>query len=139
VSVVVMKSVYAFMVADVDGAANPFEAAVGSRISYAEAPSGTDLPLAVYTMDPPVIERSFSGDTKHTSNLTVSIITEKALGPDAAADIENLLFARMQGATLSATGFDRVLVRCTDRGTPEVDGEAFRIDSSFEVIAVDPA
>ena len=134
-SVEILKAVYG----QLSGGSNAFATAVGSRISFAEAPSGTALPLAVYTMSPPAIERAFGGDAKHTAEVTVSILARTDLGADAAADIEALLYDRLQGATLSATGFDRVLVRCLDRGTPEVDGEAIRVDSSFEVIAVDPA
>tara|TARA_R100001086_G_scaffold169725_5_gene92513 strand:+ start:1784 stop:2191 length:408 start_codon:yes stop_codon:yes gene_type:complete len=134
-SVEIMKAVYAHLT----GGSNAFASAVGDRIFFAEAPAGTALPLAVYTMSPPAIERFFDDDARHTSEVTVSILSLTDQGADAAADIEALLYARLQGVTLSATGFDRALVRCLDRGTPEVDGEALRVDSSFEVIAVDPA
>ena len=131
-SVELLKAVYARLTSG----SNDFETAVGGRIYFTEAPARSALPLAVYAFDAPMVERTFGGIHRETASFTVTIYSPVSSGVEAASDIESDLFALLDNQILTGlTGYDRGVVDCLDRGVPEADGEAYRVDSRYQIIA----
>lgn len=131
-SIELLKAVYAKLTSGT----NAFKTAVGSRIYANEAPARSTLPLAIYAFDAPMVERTFSGKHRETATFSVTVYVLASAGVAAASDIEKDLFSLMDDTVLTGlTGYDRAVVHCLDRGVPEADGEAFRVDSRYQIIA----
>ena len=50
-------------------------------------------------------------------------------------DIEKQVADLLDQQDLTVDNHDRGVVRTLSRGTPETDGEVFRVDSSFEIVS----
>lgn len=134
-SVDLMKAVYARLTAVTDGGTNPVRTSVSDRIYALEAPARSAFPLIIYTMDPPDVDHFFGGKSRQTATFTVTIFGKVESGPDAMVDIEKQVADLLDQQSLSVDNHDRGFVRVLSRGTPETDGEVFRVDTSFEIVA----
>jgi len=134
-SVDLMKAVYARLVADTGGGTNPLRTSVSDRIFALEAPARSSFPLVIYTMDPPDVDHFFGGKSRQSATFTVTIFGKVELGPDALVDIEKQVADLLDQQDLTVDNHDRGVVRTLSRGTPETDGEVFRVDSSFEIVS----
>lgn len=136
-SVDIMKAVYARLVVNIgDTGTNPLKVLVGTRIHAIDAPARTTLPLAVYTMDS-VDTESFFGANKirQVGNFTVTVYAKAESGADSIVDIEQTVFDLLDQVDVTVTNHDRGYIRNLSRGVPELDGEIFRTDSTFEIVA----
>ena len=135
-SVDLMKAVYARLTYDLDASGtNPLRTAVSDRIFAIEAPARTTLPLVVYSFDSVDTERFFGGNVREIGSFTVSVFTKAEAGADSIVDIEKLVYENLDQIDVVVTNHDRGYIRNLSRGVPELDGEAFRADSTFEIVA----
>jgi hypothetical protein len=135
VSNYLMRGFYSRLNADTGSSTNPVRTAVSDRIYAVEAPASSTLPLVVYSMDSPDTERFFSGIVRSRALFTVSVFGKVELGPDAVADIDRKVFDLLDQQAVTVTGHDRGYIRGVSRGTPTAEGEYFRSDSTFELVA----
>jgi hypothetical protein len=107
----------------------------GGRVYVNEAPANVTLPLCVYGVAEHAITQTFGSDREaltieftqyhpHSSGVAVAV---------AAADALHTL---LDDKTLTATGYDRVVIRAESRGVPAVEDDAIRTDSRFRVQAL---
>lgn len=135
-SVDLMKAIYARLTYDLDDSGtNPLRTAVSDRIFAIEAPARTTLPLVVYSVDNVNTERFFGGVVKQTAGFTVSVFAKSESGADSIVDTEELVFDLLDQTSTTVTNHDRGYIRNVTRGVPELDGEAFRTDTTFEMVA----
>ena len=134
-SVDLMKAIYARLTYDAGSGTNALRTAVSDRIYAIEAPARTTLPLVVYSVDSVNTERFFGGVVKQTAGFTVSVFAKSESGADSIVDTEELVFDLLDQTSVSVTNHDRGYIRNVTRGVPELDGEAFRTDTTFEMIA----
>ena len=134
-SVELMKSIYARLTYNAGDDTNPLRTAVTDRIFAIEAPARTTLPLVVYSFDSVDTERFFGGVVRETGSFTVTVFAKSDDGADSIVDTEQLVFDLLDQVAVTVTGHDRGYIRNLSRGVPELDGEAFRSDSTFEIIA----
>lgn len=135
-SVQIMKAVYARLIANVgDTGTNPLKDAVSNRIYAIEAPAREPLPLVVYTLDSLDTEHFFGGVKRQIGNFTVSVYAKAESGADSIVDMEELAFSHLDQSAVTVVNHDRGYIRNLTRGVPELDGEVFRADSTFEIVA----
>jgi hypothetical protein len=134
-SVDLMKAIFARLTYDAGDNTNPLRTAVSDRIYAIEAPARTTLPLVVYSVDNVNTERFFGGVVKQTAGFTVSVFAKSESGADSIVDTEELVFDLLDQTSVTVTNHDRGYIRNVTRGVPELDGEAFRTDTTFEMIA----
>lgn len=140
-----LKSLYAKLYSVTDSGPpvvyNPVHTAVGGRIYALEAPPETTLPFITFTIDPPQLENFFSGSAggskaRFTTLATISIYGKVDAGAVAIMDIEEKVAALLHDVNLTATGFDRMYVSTSQRGSIQYDGdELYLVDVSFELTA----
>lgn len=115
---------------------------VGSSLYHVSGPEDVNVydgPVCVFTItgaaDP---VRSFNGTSSEEWRMSFSIwrVMDAAAnnGPAAALAVDALLFARLEGASLAATGYDRCLCRCIARGAVSIDEDCYRIDSDYTLV-----
>ena len=135
-SVDLMKAIYARLTYHLDSSGtNPLRTAVSDRIFAIEAPARTTLPLVVYSFDSVDTERFFGGNVREIGSFTVSVFTKAEAGADSIVDMEKLIFENLDQIDVVVANHDRGYIRNLSRGVPELDGEAFRADSTFEIVA----
>ena len=134
-SVNIMKAVYARLTYDAGGGTNPLRTAVSNRIYAIDAPARTPLPLVVYSLDSVDTERFFGGVVREIGSFTITIYAKSDSGADSIVDIEKLVFDLLDQEAVTVTGHDRGYIRNLSRGVPELDGEVFRTDTTFEIVA----
>ena len=134
-SVDLMKAIYARLTYDAGSSTNPLRTAVSDRIFAIEAPARTTLPLVVYSFDSVDTERFFGGNIREIGSFTVSVFTKAEAGADSIVDMEKLIFENLDQIDVVVANHDRGYIRNLSRGVPELDGEAFRADSTFEIVA----
>jgi len=130
-----MRGFYSRLNADTGSSTNPVRTAVTDRIYAVEAPASSTLPLVVYSMDSVDTERFFSGIVRSTAIFMVTSFSKVEAGPDAATDLDRKVFDLMDQQTVTVTGHDRGYIRGVTRGTPIAEGEYFRVDSTFQLVA----
>jgi hypothetical protein len=109
--------------------------AVGSRVHALEAPVSSSLPLIVYSMDAPLTERFFGGAVRTRANFTVTVFGKTDLGPAAVADIDEKVYSLMNGSIVAVADHDRGVIRGVSRGGVALEGDYYRSDSTFEMVA----
>jgi hypothetical protein len=134
-SVDLMKAIYTRLTYDAGSGTNPLRTAVSDRIYAIEAPARTTLPLVVYSIDSVDTERFFGGVVREIGSFTVSAFAKSESGADSIVDTEKLVFDLLDQQGVTVTNHDRGYIRNLSRGVPELDGEAFRVDSTFEIVA----
>mgnify|MGYP003114579257 FL=1 len=117
---------------------NPVFDAVGGRIHALEAPASSALPLIVFDLAGTTTEGHFEGGVRTVATFDVTIFAKAEVGLDAVALIEEKVFVHLHDQNLSvSSGFDRAYVRAESRGTPVIEGEFLRVDSTFIVEGTD--
>jgi len=134
-SVEFMKTVYSRLTYDAGSSTNPLRTAVGDRIYAIEAPASAALPLVVYSMDSVDTERYFGGNTMNIGSFTVTVYAAADAGADSILDIEQLVHDILDQQDLVVAGHDRGYVTNISRGVPELNGEVYRSDSSFQMFS----
>lgn len=136
-SVRLMRAFYSRLTAVTADSTNPLRAAVGDRIYAMEAPASSTLPLVVYTIESVDTTNDFDGNAMTRATVEVSIFQKTEQGVDALALIEEKAYALLNDQNVTATGFDRAYIRSIARGTPLIEGEYIRSDSTFIIEGTD--
>lgn len=127
------RAFYARLTADTGGGTNPVRTSLSDRIYALEAPVSSAVPLAVWSMNSASSSSFFGGNTHVQATVDLSIFGKTELGLDTLAGIEAQAFALLHDQTITAglTAFDRAYIRSDSRGTPTLEGEFLRVDSTF--------
>ena len=114
------------------GVTNGLFDAVGGRIYALEAPASSALPLVVYTVSSIAAAGDFGGASMLTASVDLAIFGKTEAGVDALATIERAAYSLLHDSTISGlTDMDRVYIRSSSRGTPTLEGDYLRLDSTF--------
>lgn len=108
---------------------------VGTRLFHLEGTEDVALPASVFMVSgPSACMRDFSNATTEEWQMTFHIWVPKETSTDSAAmTLDQALFARLNGQSLTASGYDRALVTCLTRGACEIDEDGIRADSEWLV------
>ncbi len=136
-SVRLMRAFYSRLSADTGGSTNDLRTAVNDRIFAMEAPASSALPLVIYNFMGIDTSNDFDGNTMTQATVEVSIFQKTEAGVDALASIEEKAYNLLNDQNVSATGFDRAYIRSVARGTPLIEGEYMRSDSTFIIEGTD--
>ena len=145
-SAALITAVYDWLAADtgVGGfAETTVSNAVGTRLFHVTGPEDVSLAagaVCVFTIASAAgIDRGFDGSQTETWRMAFSIwiATELATssGPAAALGVDAKLRTRLDGQRLTATGYDRALVRVVSAGACVIDEDAYRVDSEYTITA----
>lgn len=116
-----------------------FREAVGDRYFHLQAPENTTLPLAIFgitqSAEP---QRAFDGADSEQYSVQFDVWCHNTgTTPDVTAmDIDDKLRRRLDRAYMTATGYDRLLALCIQRGQPTIEEDAIRISSIYSVSGV---
>lgn len=108
---------------------------LSGRVYVNEAPADTALPLAVYGIVRADIEQTFGTD-RETYEIEITQYHPHASGLNVAAGSAEKLHAMLDNKTLTATGYDRVVIRAESRGVPAMQDDAIETSSRFRLTAV---
>jgi len=138
-SVDVSRAFYSAITANVgDTGTNPVKTSVGDRIFALEAPASSALPLLVFTVTGSSVTNYFGGDSLVQATVDVTIFGKTEAGVDALALIEAQVYKQVHDETVtSLPNFDRAVIRSSSRGTPTIEGEYLRTDSTFIIEGTD--
>lgn len=121
----------AFYAALLAGESNAFETAVGGRIYAIEAPASAALPLAVYSVSSVSSTGAFGGVSHLQATIDLSLFGKTQAGVDALAAIEEKAYRLLHDQDVTDAAIGRVHIRSLNRGTPLLEGEYLRLDSTF--------
>ena len=132
-SVDISRAFYTALTAVVgETATNPVRTSVGDRIYALEAPASSALPLLVFRVSGSSVSNYFGGNSLVQASVDVSIFGKTEAGIDALTLIEAQAFALLHDETVTGLpNFDRATIRSASRGTPTIEGEFIRLDSTF--------
>lgn len=138
-SAAVVTAVYDWLAADsgAGGFANA-TGGVGSRLYHVTGPEDVALPACVFTLSGAVPERMLSStaaEERWTMDASIWTAYESS-DPASALEIDRRLFVRLEGVSLTATGYDRLRVTCLQRGACAIDEDGYRVDSRWLVRGV---
>jgi hypothetical protein len=137
-SVDISRAFYAAITAADGGQANPVMSSVGSRIYALEAPASSALPLLVFRVSGSTVSNYFGGNSMVQGTVDVTIFGKTEAGVDALALIEAQAFKLLHDETVTGLpNFDRAAIRSSSRGTPTIEGEFLRVDSTFIIEGTD--
>mgnify|MGYP003108479193 FL=1 len=137
-SVDVSRAFYTRLRTDTGGGTNPVRTSVGDRIFAMEAPASSALPLLVFSVTGASVTNFFGGNSQVQATVEVSLFGKTEAGPDALALIEAQVFALLHDQTVTGLpNFDRATIRSSSRGTPTIEGEYLRLDSTFIIDGTD--
>lgn len=108
-----------------------FVADLGGRVYLDIAPEDSALPLCTYVAETSVFSKGTQG-TDHMMRVVFSIFDSA----DTTADIvaaAGKLRSLLDGATLSATGYDRVVCILRSRGVPTLADDAWSLAEEYEL------
>lgn len=108
---------------------------LGGRVYLNEAPPNVSLPLCVYSVADHAITQTFGSDREafsieftqyhpHTSGVAVALLSAEKL------------HTLLDDKALTATGYDRVVIRAESRGVPAMEDDAISTTSRFRLIAM---
>ena len=131
-SVDVSRAFYTALRAVTGGGTNPVRTSVGDRIYALEAPASSALPLLVFNVAGSTVTNYFGGESMVQATVDVSIFGKTEAGVDALALIEAQVFTLVHDETVTGLpNLDRAVIRSSSRGTPTIEGEYLRVDSTF--------
>tara|TARA_Y100001937_G_scaffold122940_1_gene184977 strand:+ start:2472 stop:2930 length:459 start_codon:yes stop_codon:yes gene_type:complete len=138
VSVDITRAFYTAITADTGGGTNPVRSSVGDRIFALEAPASSALPLLVFNVSGSTVANYFGGESMVQASVDVSIFGKTEGGVDALALIEAQVFTLLHDETVTGLpNLDRAVIRSSSRGTPTIEGEYLRVDSTFIIEGLD--
>jgi hypothetical protein len=120
----------------VDTAVTSWYSTLGARVYLNAAPEDAALPLCVYRVADHQIEPVFATNKQSRERFVVEFeqYHPTSAGATAALSASESLANLLDNATLSPTGYDRVVLRSETRGVPEVEEHAIRTLSRFRGI-----
>lgn len=131
-SVDISRAFYTALRAVVADGTNPVRTSVGDRIFALEAPASSALPLLVFSVSGSTSSNYFDGSSMVQATVDISIFGKTEAGVDALTLIEAQAFALLHDKTVTGLpNFDRATIRSSSRGTPAIEGEYLRVDSTF--------
>jgi len=137
-SVDISRAFYTALSAVVADGTNPVRTSVGDRIYALEAPSSSALPLLVFRVSGSTVSNYFGGNSMVQGTVDVTIFGKTEAGVDALALIEAQVFVLLHDKTVTGLpNFDRATIRSSSRGTPTIEGEYLRADSTFIIEGTD--
>lgn len=137
-SVDISRAFYTALRAVVADGTNPVRTSVGDRIYALEAPSSSALPLLVFRVSGSTVSNYFGGNSMVQGTVDVTTFGKTEAGVDALALIEAQVFALLHDKTVTGLpNFDRATIRSSSRGTPTIEGEYLRADSTFIIEGTD--
>lgn len=108
-----------------------FVADLGGRVWLDLAPDDEALPLCVYSGTTTRFERGVSG-IDHTMRVVFSLYDSADTNADIVA-AQNKLRSLLDGAALTATGYDRVLCQLRSRGVPTLQDDSWTLSEEYEL------
>lgn len=137
-SVDITRAFYSAIRADTGGGTNPVRTSVSDRIFALEAPASSALPLLVFSVSGSTSSNYFDGSSLIEATVDVSIFGKTEAGVDALALIEAQVYGQVHDQNVtSLPNFDRAKIRSVSRGTPTIEGEYLRLDSTFIIEGLD--
>ena len=128
----VSRAFYSRLKVDLGDSTNPVRTSVGDRIFAIEAPASSTLPLLVFNVSGSSVTNYFGGNSFVQATVEVSLFGKTEAGVDALATIEAQVHKLVHGQTVTGLpNFDRATIRASSRGTPTLEGEYLRVDSTF--------
>lgn len=100
-----------------------------------EAPANVALPLCVYGFADASIEQTFGTD-RESYVLEFTQYHQHSSGVNVALGSAEKLHTLLDGIALTATGYDRVVIRAESRGVPAMQDDAIETTSRFRLTAV---
>ncbi len=113
-----------------DETAGSVHAAVGGRIYNGPPSLDTALPFLSHFVVTDVPRRSFT-EANAQLEVQIDIYHNTSAGRAAVGAIADKVFALMDNASLSATGWTGVQAQCTDRGGAQKEEDAFRVTQLY--------
>jgi len=110
-------------------------AALSGRIYHLEAKENETLPLLVFGAISNMPEVNFDGSTTETCMVEFTLYGQGyEAGAAALQAIDDKLLTCLEGQILSPTGYDRLTVRCRERGVPSKVEDAIAITSVYRCV-----
>lgn len=108
---------------------------LGGRVYVNEAPADTQLPLCVYGIANADIEQTFGTD-REAYVLEFTQYHPHTSGVNVALGSAEKLHTLLDGIALTASGYDRVVIRAESRGVPAMEDDAISTTSRFRLTAI---
>jgi hypothetical protein len=121
-------------VAITSSAATSWWQSIGGRVYLNEAPGDTPLPLCVYQVASHSITPAFTSGRREVFEIEFTHFHAHSSGAAVALESAEKLDALLDDRSLTATGYDRVVLRSLSRGIAEMDDDAIRTTSRFRAI-----
>lgn len=108
---------------------------LGGRVFVDEAPANVALPLCVYGVVQANIEQTFGND-RESYAIEFTQYHPHASGLNVAAGSAEKLHTLLDGIAVTATGYDRIVIRAESRGVPAMQDDAIETTSRFRLTAI---
>lgn len=108
---------------------------LGGRVFVNEAPANVALPLCVYGVVNADIAQTFGTD-RESYQIEFTQFHPHASGVNVALGSAEKLHTLLDGIALTATGYDRIVIRAESRGVPAMQDDAIETTSRFRLTAV---
>lgn len=116
-------------------ASTSFFQGLGGRVYVNEAPSNVALPLCVYGIVTANISQTFGTD-REAYVLEFTQYHPHTSGVNVALGSAEKLHTLLDGIALTATGYDRIVIRAESRGVPAMQDDAIETTSRFRMTAI---
>ena len=131
-----MKAILETIAAGIsETAATSWFQGLGGRVYVNEAPADTSLPLCVYGVLDHRIEQTYGTD-REAFVFEFTQYHPHSSGVAAAVASSEKLHAMLDDKTLTATGYDRIVIRAESRGVPAMEDDAISTTSRFRLTAI---
>lgn len=135
----ILDALHAKLVAD--QSAGTFYDDVGGRIYQGQGPNNVALPYCEFDsvgVEPEVfMDQGGTGPRTQTADVQIDLYGNTDDGPKALGDVEQKLYDLLEKASISPTGSDRGVVRCSIRMLRVVEEDAYRITDQFTIQATE--
>lgn len=109
--------------------------AVSGRIYHLQSPENGTLPLIVFGVASSSPSPNFDGSTTETLRVEFTVYSQAfESGAAAALGIDDKLLACLEGQILAPTGYDRLTVRCEQRGAASMVEDAVSVTSVYRCV-----
>lgn len=108
---------------------------LGGRVYLDEAPPNITLPLCRYSVADHAITQTFEND-REAATLVFQHYHTHRTGANVALAAADSLHDLLDNSSLTATGYDRVVIRAESRGVSTMQDDAIVTESRFRIIAI---
>ena len=105
---------------------------VGGRIYEGQGPHDAALPLLVFNLITDITDQHFGKDNIDTT-VQFDIYGDRQLGSKAVRTTSDRLFTLLHGQSLTVSGFSQIIPQCIERGTLQVEEDAYRMMAEFQI------